>query len=365
MLRTVARRVPAASTALWVVIALVMYLLPLWMQSDYLYTAIINAMFLSYIALCWNMAGGYAGLLSLCHATFLGIGAYTSTVLLLNFGISPWAGMVAGAAIAAALAAGITYVCFRYRLRGIFFAITTMVFLMVVWSLFISWDYVRASVGIWLPLKDAPRDYFFLSRVPYYYIIITLVVLVIAVTHVMTRSRIGYYLKAIKGDEDAAEALGVDTARYKTIVMAISAALIALGGTFYAQFYLYVHPDRILSFEPQILMKVGALVGGTGTVVGPLVGSTALSFFDEFLRGLPMQGHEAAAVARIVYGALLIVVVLFIPQGIMGVLADLRGKVVPLALRHPTGGRTAAEGERDKALRGAPDRQDTRGSPRD
>ena len=201
MLWTVARRMPAASTALWVVIALAMYLLPLRMHSDYLYTVIINAMFLSYIALCWNMAGGYAGLLSLCHATFLGIGAYTSTLLLLNFGISPWAGMFVGAAIAAGLAAGITYICFRYRLRGIFFAITTMVFIMVVWSLFISWDYVRASIGIWLPLRDAPRDYFFLSRVPYYYIIVTLVVLVIAVTHVVTRSRIGYYLKAIKGEK--------------------------------------------------------------------------------------------------------------------------------------------------------------------
>jgi branched-chain amino acid transport system permease protein len=338
--RALPRRRPAVSTVVWLGAALAMYLLPLGVRSDYLYTAIINALFLSYISLCWNLAGGYAGLLSLCHATFLGIGAYTSTVLLLNFGISPWLGMLAGGALAAALAAAITHICFRYRLRGIFFAITTMVFLMVIWSLAISWDYVRASVGIWLPLKDAPRDYFFLSRVPYYYVIVSLVVLVIAVTRAITGSRIGYYLKAIKGDEDAAEALGVDTARYKAVVMAISAFLIALGGTFYAQFYLYIHPDRILSLEPQIMMKVGAMVGGAGTVIGPLVGSTALSFLDEFLRGLPMQGNEAAAIARIVYGVLLIVVVLCIPQGIVGVLTDLARK-----LR-----RAAPAGDRDRAL---------------
>jgi branched-chain amino acid transport system permease protein len=298
--------------------ALIVASVPLFVSSDYFLTVFISVLYGVYLCICWNLVFGYTGLFSLCHQAFLGIGAYTSTILFLNYRISPWFGMFAGALISTLLASGLTFICYRYRVRGLFFGIVTLAFAFVIQYLFMSWDYVRAAVGIYLVQADAPWDYYFIERYPYYWIILALVLIGLVVTFLIERSYIGYYLKAIREDEDAAEALGVPSSRYKILIMAVSAFLISLGGTFYAQFYLYIHPENVLSFGPMVTMQVGTMAGGAGKLLGPVIGWMFFGFFDEALSWLPIGSLSIATITRITYGTILMVVVIFLPTGMIG-----------------------------------------------
>jgi branched-chain amino acid transport system permease protein len=303
---------------------LVMAYIPLLPTSDYALTVLINVMYGIYLCICWNLTFGYAGLFSVGHQAFVGIGAYTSTLLYLNYRISPWIGMFAGAFLSAILGIILTFFCYHYRIRGLFFAIVTLAFAMLIQSLFMVWDYAHASLGIWLVLKDAPVDCFFMDRAPYYWIILTLVTIALGVTYLIERLRIGFYLTAIREDEDAAEAVGVPSSRYKVIIMAISAFMVSLAGTFYAQFYLYIHPENVLSIMPVITMQLGTMVGGAGTLFGPVIGWAFFALFDEMLRWLPFGSLTMAATSRITYGLLLMLVIIFFPTGIIGLAARLR-----------------------------------------
>jgi branched-chain amino acid transport system permease protein len=297
---------------------LIMALLPLAVKSEYFLTVLINVMFGIYLCVCWNLVFGYAGLFSIGHQAFLGIGAYTSTILYLNFQVSPWIGMFAGAILSAILAVFITFICYRYRIRGFFFAIVTLAFGMLMQNLFMSWDYAHAAVGIWLVLRDAPWDFYFMDRAPYYWVMLALVVLSLVVSYFIERSRMGSYLIAIREDEDAAEAVGVPSSRYKVIVMAVSAFMISLAGTFYAQFYLYIQPDNVLSIHSAITMQVGTMMGGAGTLFGPVIGWTFFALFDEMLRWLPIGSLSMAAITRISYGVMLMLIIVFFPTGLIG-----------------------------------------------
>jgi len=177
---------------------------------------------------------------------------------------------------------------------------------------------VNASTGIWLILQNKPRDYFFMARTPYYGSISGLLIVSLLITYYLERSRLGYYVVAIREDEDVAESLGVDSSKCKIVVMMLSAFLTALGGTFYAQFYLYVSPSCILSIEPLITMQVGTLVGGSGTLFGPVIGWAFFSFLGEFLRGLPLGATAVGVISRIIWGLSLLLVILFLPTGMMG-----------------------------------------------
>ncbi len=297
---------------------LIMALLPLAVKSEYFLTVLINVMFGIYLCVCWNLVFGYAGLFSIGHQAFLGIGAYASTILYLNFQVSPWIGMLAGAVLSAILAVFITFICYRYRIRGFFFAIVTLAFAMLMQNLFMSWDYVHSAVGIWLLLRDAPWDFYFMERAPYYWIMLALVVLSLVVSFFIERSRMGSYLIAIREDEDAAEAVGVPSSRYKVIVMAVSAFMISLAGTFYAQFYLYIQPDNVFSIHSAITMQVGTMMGGAGTLFGPVIGWTFFALFDEMLRWLPIGSLSMAAITRISYGVMLMLIIVFFPTGLIG-----------------------------------------------
>jgi len=291
---------------------------PFFIRSDYLLTVLIGALYGAYICVCWNLAAGYAGLFSLGHQAFLGLGAYASTILFVKYKITPWIGMFVGGMIAAIFAAFITFVCYRCRLKGMFFAVATLAFGFLVQALFMTWDYVEASTGIWLLLQNKPQDYFFMARTPYYWIISSLLIISLLVTYFLERSRLGYRMVAIREDEDVAESLGVDSSRCKIWVMTLSAFLTALGGTFYAQFYLYISPENILSIDPLITMQVGTLVGGSGTLFGPVIGWAFFSFLGEFLRGLPLGATAVGVISRIIWGLSLLLVILFLPTGMVG-----------------------------------------------
>jgi branched-chain amino acid transport system permease protein len=315
---------PSRNSLYFGLAVLVLASVPVVAKSDYILMVLINVMFGIYLCVCWNLVFGYTGLFSLGHQAFLGIGAYTSTLLYLNYKISPWFGMFVGAIVSAILAIFITFICYRYRIRGFFFAIVTLAFGMLMQNLFLTWDYAHAAVGLWLVHKDAPLDYYFMNRASYYWIILALVIIALLVTYFIQKSRIGSYLIAIRENEDAAEAVGVPSSRYKVIVMAISAFMISLAGTFYAQFYLYIHPDTVFAIHSAITMQVGTMMGGAGTLFGPVIGWTFFALFDEMLRWLPIGSLAMAAITRITYGLMLMFIILFFPIGIIGLGAKLR-----------------------------------------
>jgi branched-chain amino acid transport system permease protein len=292
-------------------------LLPL-VAGQHALTVMIVALHMAYMALAWNIAAGYAGQFSLGHSVFFGIGAYASTLLYVKLGVTPWIGMFAGALLAGVSGIGLALVVFRYKVRGIFFALVTLGALEVAKGLADNWDFIKGPVGILLTMQHAPRDFFFLRREPYYYVALGMVLAMVAITLWIERSRLGQYFFAVREDEQAAEASGVDTYRYKTVAIGLSAALTAIAGTFYAQFYLYVNPESVLIFEPQLNMMLGTMVGGAGTVLGPVVGSMLFSGIGEALRNLPFENtRQVVTASKMLYALLLMLVVMYLPGGLI------------------------------------------------
>jgi len=286
--------------------------------GQHVLTALIVALHASYIALAWNVAAGYAGQFSLGHSLFYGIGAYASTMLYLKLGVTPWAGMFAGAVIAGVVGVLLALGVYRYNVRGIFFALVTLGAAEVAKGLADNWDWIKGPVGILLTMKAAPGEFFFLRREPYYYVALAMVVMMVAISLVLERSRLGQHVLAVREDEAAAEASGVDTYRAKTVAIALSAALTAVGGSFYAQFYLYVSPETVLTFEPQLTMMLGTMVGGAGTALGPVLGSVLFSGLGEALRNLPFENTRQVVIgSKLVYAVLLIVILIYLPGGLI------------------------------------------------
>jgi len=285
--------------------------------SDHLMTVFITGFMWAYLCICWNLVFGLAGQFSLGHMLFWGIGGYTSTILFVNYHVSPWLGMILGGLAASTAALFISLVVLRYRIKGVYFALTTWAFAEVFMGLAMNWDYIRGPVGILLPLQNSPANMFFSERYPYYYIILGLVVFGLFVTSSIKRKKIGYYLIAIREDEEAAEMSGVPTSRFKILAMVISAFMTALAGTFYAQFFLYISPEIMFGFGSQMAMLVGTMVGGAGTLWGPVLGSLVFSFFGEFLKSLPSHSREILTIERIVWALILILVIFYLPGGLI------------------------------------------------
>ena len=277
---------------------------------------VIRILLYAMAAQAWNILAGYCGQVSLGHAVFFGTGAYTSSALQMHWGINPWIGLVAGMVAAVALSQVIGRPCFR--LRGHYFAIATIAIGEIIHTLAINWEFIGGARGLTLPIKqDALLAFQFSgSKFVYYYIILALTAACFLVTWHIERSRIGYYLKAIREDTDAAQSVGIPVARYKLIAIAISAAFVAMGGTFYAQYTLYIDPDSVFPLSLSILVCLLAVVGGVGTLWGPLVGAGLMIPLSEFTR--IKFGGTGSGVDLLIYGALLTGVAVFQPTGLVG-----------------------------------------------
>jgi branched-chain amino acid transport system permease protein len=287
---------------------------------------LISILFFAYLGTCWNILGGYAGQFSFGHAAFFGLGAYTSTLLLLRLGLTPWLGMLAGGALAAAFGLFEGYLSFRYGLRGPYFSLVTLAFAEMLRVVAVNWKAVGSSLGLVVPSGSSPVQFLFAGKLPYYYVILAMTLVALAITRLIERSRMGYALAAIRENEDAAEASGVNALATKLSAMAVSSFLTALGGTFYAQYFAYIDPS--LTFGPAISIQglLPAIVGGAGTVVGPLLGSFVLTPISELTRAV-LRGRAGADV--MLYGLILILVISFLPNGLVGLLRS----------RRPTAGR--------------------------
>lgn len=272
----------------------------------------------------WNILGGYTGQVSLGHAAYFGMGAYTSTLLLAKLGVTPWIGMIAGGLVAVALSMIIGYPSFR--LSGHYFVIATIVLAEIVQTVFINWRWAGGAIGLFLPLLDESflAFEFHSSKLPYYYISLGLLVCIVVVTYFIERSKLGYYFQAIKGDPDAARSLGIDITKYKLIAMAISAFCTGIGGTFYAQFVLFIDPDSVLSFSLSVLITLIPVLGGVGTLWGPVLGAFVLIPVSELTR--VYLGGGSRAIHLVVYGALIMLVAVFQPKGLWAFVERVRSR---------------------------------------
>jgi branched-chain amino acid transport system permease protein len=289
---------------------------PLLFTLPYPRHVMIMILLYAMLAQAWNVLAGYCGQISLGHAVFFGTGAYTSTVLFRQLGWSPWLGMLAGAALAIGLSQAIGYPVFR--LRGHYFAIATIAVGEIVQTLVINWDWVGGARGLFVPIKrpDALVNLQFNdSKQMYYYVALGLLGVAIWVTHRVEHSRAGYYFRAIREDEAAAASLGIPVASYKQRAMALSAGLTALGGTFYAQYVLFIDPESVFPLSLSILICLVAVLGGVGTLWGPLIGAAILVPLSEGTR--VYLGGTGKAIDLVVYGGLVMLVSVLQPGGIM------------------------------------------------
>ena len=287
--------------ALLVVIALGVY--PLVGSNRFFLHLAIMVLLYALLGMSWNLLGGYTGQISFGHAAFFGTGAYTSTILLLRYGISPWVGMLVGAVLAVLLSLPLGWLTFR--LRGPYFALATLAFAEVVRVIVYNWDSLTGGgdgLNILANLGGIVR---------FYYIILALTIGGFLVMRACVHSRWGYFLNAIREDEDAAEALGVPATRMKVIVLAISAFFVALGGSFFASYQLYINPDLVYESQISVQMIVVTVVGGIGTLEGPIVGALIIVPLSEYFRGLSPVANP------LIYGLFIVIFMLFLPEGIV------------------------------------------------
>jgi len=266
------------------------------------------------MAQAWNIVGGLANQMSLGHAAFFGIGAYTSTLLLIHFGISPWLGLIASGVLGGVAAFAISLP--TMRLRGHYFALATLAFGEVMRVIGNSWSELTGGpVGISVPFaKPSFAMFQFADTRTYYWLMLAAFIVVTAVFVAIKRSRTGYRLQAIKENADAAEVIGVDTTRTKIIAAIVSGALTACLGTFYAQFQYFFDPDTVFGVASvSIRVAMIAIVGGIGTAVGPLLGALFVIPLEEAAN--QVFSAQVAGLAQLVFGTLLIIVILVEPRG--------------------------------------------------
>jgi len=289
----------------------------LFVRNEFFTNLVIWTFFYASLGLSWNLIGGFAGQLSLGHAAFYGLGAYTSALLFLHFQISPWIGMLAGGAVAVLFALIIGFPCFR--LRGPFFTLSTIASAEVLRILAIYFkDLTGGSVGIQVNVSPSLAHFVFESRIPYLFIAWGILLGVLLLSLLVERSWLGSSLIALREDPDAAEALGINTTCVKMVALMISAFFTALAGVFYTQFVHFIEPYSEFSLENSIQFAMIPMVGGMGTSIGPVIGSFILTPLQELIRA--WLGGRFLGLHWVAYGLVLILVVIFMPQGLVGFL---------------------------------------------
>ncbi|WP_408008417.1 branched-chain amino acid ABC transporter permease [Pseudalkalibacillus sp. A8] len=287
------------------------------------------------ISTAWNILGGYGGQLSLGHAIFFGLGAYTSTLLYLNFDISPWLGIFIAAVIS--IGGGVLLGWPTFRLKGPYFTLATIAFAEVIRHVTLYWrDLTHGASGVNIRFDPNFANFIFREYSVYYYAVLVLFFISLAIVYWVDKTRIGYYLKAIREDEDSAETLGIHVTKYKMLAMILSAGLTGIAGVFYAQYMLFFEPDSVFNLNFSIEIALIAIIGGMGTVYGPLLGACIIIPLNEILRS---SFPALNGMNYLIYGILLILIVSFMPNGILPILKRIPEKLKALKTRGKKEGR--------------------------
>jgi len=300
---------------------------PFVFPSSFMVNFGVMALFYAFIGQSWNISGGFAGQLSFGHVAFFGVGAYASTIVQLRLGWSPWLGLPA-AALAGALVGGVIGVLsFRAGLKGSYFALITLAFAEVLRIVTNSVSFTGGGLGMLIPMKASAANFQFADRSGFYFLILLLAAGSVALAEWLRRSRFGAQLAAIRENEDSAKALGINVFREKVKVMLLSGAIGGMGGCFFAQYFLYIDPLVVFGVDKSVEMLLVSMIGGAGTVYGPLVGALLLASISDITRVLT----QIQGLSLVLYGGLLVVIIAYLPNGLID-LFKRRGK--------PTGGQT-------------------------
>lgn len=292
---------------------------PAWVDP-YTLSVLTLVLWLAYTGQAWNVMMGFAGQLSLGHTLYVGLAAYASAALFVHFGIGPWLGLWVAILVAAVVGAVIGTLGFRFGIRGVYFALLTIAFAEFTRIAFDHFGWVGGSAGFFLPVAQrASNDLLNLRGTPtmFYYIVLALAAGALLLCRALLKSRLGYYWMAIREDQEAAQAVGIDVFRYKLLAVVISAALTAPAGVFYAFFYNNMYPEQIFAISRSIEIILGAIVGGIGTLFGPVLGAFILTPLGELVTwAIATAGVTIPGAKQLVYGALMVVIVVFLPDGI-------------------------------------------------
>ena len=297
-----------------VLLAVVVAALPFASPSQFLVNLAMLTAVSALLGQSWNIAGGFGGLTSFGHAMFFGLGTYAAAIAQTGFGWNPWLALPVSALLGAATGAVVGFAAFRAGLRGSYFALVTLAVAETFHILANSLNITKGGLGILIPLKPSLANFQFLDRRAMYAVVLVLLGLAMAVTGWLARSRFGARLVAARENEDAAAALGVNLVRTKVLVLALSGAVAAPAGVVYAQSYLYVDPSIAFGVERSVEMLLVAMIGGAGTVWGPVLGAIVLHLIEDTSRGF----INAPGFAPMLYGAVLLAIIRFLPNGIAG-----------------------------------------------
>lgn len=294
---------------------LILLTLPM-VLSSYVLGIFIMIFFYAYLGQTWNILTGYTGVISLGHSLYVGIGAYTTYLLTLILGLTPWVGMWIGGIAAGLIGLVIGFFGFRFGLKGVYFVLLTISFAEIGRLIVLHLKIFGSFQGLFITPHFSFWNFQFKENIPYYYIALGYVVFSVVLVRLLERSKIGRYMIALREDEDAAESLGVNVFKYKMIAIFISAFMTSLAGAFYTNYLFYLHPGTMMSMAFSIEIILRPIIGGMGTVLGPVIGSFLITPLAEISRSyFAKAGYEGLHL--VIYGFLLVAVVLFFPRGVI------------------------------------------------
>lgn len=282
---------------------------------------IMMALYAALLAQAWNILGGFGGQFSFGHALFFGTGAYVQAIAQLHTGLNPWLAMPLGVLVSALVGLMVGALSFRYGLKGSYFALVTLAFAEVFRIVALSVPFTGAGVGLMVPLREGFANMQFESRRGYAFLVLGMVVLALVVTCWLRHSRFGAYLQAVRDNEEAARAVGVNPFRIKLGAIVLSGAFMGAAGAFYVQVFQYIDPGIAYGAHTSVEALVGAIVGGLGTLWGPIVGALALHVLADLTRNLFGQ---LPGINMVIYGSVLVLMIMFAPRGLSGAGQSLR-----------------------------------------
>jgi branched-chain amino acid transport system permease protein len=295
----------------------VMLVVPLF-AGNYVVSMLVVVLFSAYIGQAWNLMMGYAGQLSLGHALYVGLGAYISGALFVHYGLPPWIGMLAGMAVAGLAGVVIAALSFRFGVTGVYFALLTIAFAEFTRIAFNHFAWVGGSSGLYLPVVTLTRDdivHLRGSPTMFYYVLLALTLAALALSHLLLGRRMGFYWRAIREDHEAAQAAGIDVFRYKLAAVALSATMTAIAGALMAFYDNNLYPDTAFGISRSLDIITAPIIGGLGTLFGPILGAFVLTMLSETMTSLSAN-LGVNGLKQWIYGATLLAIVMLQPAGL-------------------------------------------------